>query len=257
MAEYKKVEGKPNLLYKLAQTTANNPKGVIEEVVYKVVSQQTLQDIVKEHENTGPSYREKVYTVMRGSYGHHYRRMVPALLAVLTFHSNNAVYRPVVEALELLKKYANTENSQVLYPAEEEVPLEGVVRGNWLDLVIEKSSRGKTKRVNRIYYEMCVLQTLREQLRCKEIWVEGAGRYRNPDQDVPADFAQARLQYYQALNQPLAVEDFITNLQKKMQTALSKLDVGMPTNPDVKLITKKEGRGQTQSTIQTGSNYRQ
>jgi len=212
---------------------------VIEEVVYKVVSQQTLQDIVKEHENTGPSYREKVYTVMRGSYGHHYRRMVPALLAVLTFHSNNAVYRPVVEALELLKKYANTENSQVLYPAEEEVPLEGVVRGNWLDLVIEKSSRGKTKRVNRIYYEMCVLQTLREQLRCKEIWVEGAGRYRNPDQDVPADFAQARLQYYQALNQPLAVEDFITNLQKKMQTALSKLDEGMPTNPDVKLITKK------------------
>ena len=122
VADYKKVEGKPNLLYKLAQTTANNPKGVIEEVVYKVVSQQTLQDIVKEHENTGPSYREKVYTVMRGSYGHHYRRMVPALLAVLTFHSNNAVYRPVIKALELLKKYADmdVDNTPVLYPAEEE-----------------------------------------------------------------------------------------------------------------------------------------
>ena len=88
---------------------------------------------------------------------------------------------------------------------------------------------------------MCVLQTLREQLRCKEIWVEGAGRYRNPDQDVPADFATSRQEYYQALNQPLAVEDFITNLKKKMQEALNMLDEGLPTNPYLKIISKKGG----------------
>jgi len=106
---------------------------------------------------------------------------------------------------------------------------------------VEKSKRGKGKRVNRIYYEMCVLQTLREQLRCKEIWVEGAGRYRNPDQDVPADFATTRQEYYQALNQPLAVEDFITKIQKRMQTALTTFDEALPINPHVRLITKKGG----------------
>lgn len=241
VAEYKKVDGKPNLLYKLARTTASNPKGVIEEVVYPVINQQTLQDIVKEHESTGSNYRQKVYSVMRGSYGHHYRRMVPELLEVLTFRSNNLVHRPLIQALELLKKYAQVDNDQLLYPAEEKVPLEGVVLGNWLELVVEKSKRGKRKRINRIYYEMCVLQTLREQLRCKEIWVEGAGRYRNPDQDVPADFATARQEYYQALNQPLSVEDFITNLKKKMHTALTMLDQGLPTNPYLKIITKKGG----------------
>ena len=34
-------------------------------------------------------------------------------------------------------------------------------------------------RIDRINYEICVLQTLRERLRCKEIWVVGADRYRN------------------------------------------------------------------------------
>ena len=32
-------------------------------------------------------------------------------------------------------------------------------------------------------YELCVLQRLREQLRSKEVWVVGADRYRNPDED--------------------------------------------------------------------------
>ena len=32
---------------------------------------------------------------------------------------------------------------------------------------------------NRITYAICVLEALREQLRCKEIWVIGANRYRN------------------------------------------------------------------------------
>jgi len=42
---------------------------------------------------------------------------------------------------------------------------------------------GGGQRINRINYEICVLQTLRERLRCKEIWVAGASRFRNPDDD--------------------------------------------------------------------------
>ena len=53
--------------------------------------------------------------------------------------------------------------------------------------------------MNRLTYELCVLETLREQLRCKEVWVTGADRYRNPDEDLPADFAERRVTYYGAL----------------------------------------------------------
>ena len=56
--------------------------------------------------------------------------------------------------------------------------------------------------MNRISYEWCVLTALREKVRCKEIWVHGAHRFRNPDEDVPHDFDVRRDEYYAALGQP-------------------------------------------------------
>jgi hypothetical protein len=51
-------------------------------------------------------------------------------------------------------------------PADEEVPLDGVVRGLWRDAVVEKDAAGRD-RINRVTYEVAVLESLREQLRCK------------------------------------------------------------------------------------------
>jgi TnpA family transposase len=241
IAEFKRVEGKPNLLFLVAQASLAKPEGSVREVVYPVVNEQTLKEVVVEHQYSGKNYRQKVYTVMHGSYGHHYRRMVPALLQALTFRSNNALHRPVIEDLELLKKYAEAPSTQKYYPANETVPLEGVVKGNWLALVVEPIKRGKRKRVNRIYYEMCVLQSLRESLRCKEIWVVGAHRFGDPDQDLPQDFEANRLSYFEALSQPGEAEPFITALKQKMEAALLKLDQNLPTNPEVKILEKGGG----------------
>jgi hypothetical protein len=47
--------------------------------------------------------------------------------------------------------------------------------------------------------------------------VVGANRYRNPDDDLPADFEQNREDYYRALNLPLDVERFIADLQAEMR----------------------------------------
>ena len=55
--------------------------------------------------------------------------------------------------------------------------------------------------MNRINDERATLHTLRERVRCQELWVKGAQRYRNPD-DLPADFAAKRVAYYQALEKP-------------------------------------------------------
>jgi hypothetical protein len=55
------------------------------------------------------------------------------------------------------------------FPPDEDVPLDGVVRGLWRDAVMEKDAADRD-RVNRVTYEIAVLEALREQLRCKEIW---------------------------------------------------------------------------------------
>ena len=59
------------------------------------------------------------------------------------------------------------------------MPIDGIVRGLWREAVVENDAEGR-QRINRITYEICVLEALREKLRCKEIWVVGANRYRNP-----------------------------------------------------------------------------
>lgn len=238
MRDFKKVGGKHNLLYRIADASLDQPEGTVKEVIYPVVSEQILKDLVKEFKANGTAYREKVHTAIRSSYSRHYRRIVPKLLEVLEFRSNNDVHRPVIQALELLKKYADSK--QRYYSPEEEVPIEGVLKSGWREILLEKDPEGN-ERINRINYEISVLQALRERLRCKEIWVVGANRYRNPDEDLPADFELQRSAYYQALKQPLSVEEFITPLKQAMMAALTTFNDGLPKNPSVKILTKNNG----------------
>lgn len=235
--DVKRVTGKQNILFEVADATLGKPDGIVREVVFPVVSEETLRDLVKEWKATGPTYRTTLRTVIRNSYKGHYRRMVPQVLHVLNFHSNNDRHRPAIRALDLVKRYAGTKGRT--FPVEEEVPLDGVVRGLWREAVTEKDAQGR-QRVNRITYEICVLEALREQLRCKEIWVAGANRYRNPDDDLPADFEAQRKSYYQALNLPLEPDRFIADLQAEMRNALQTLDAGLSGNPNVR-ISRKHG----------------
>ena len=102
------------------------------------------------------------------------------------------------------------------------------------DILIEETSSG-APRINRINYEICVLQALRDRLRCKEIWVEGADRFRHPDEDLPSDFSARRSDYYAALNQPMDAARFTGDLQRSMEQALSQFDANLPGNPKVRL----------------------
>jgi TnpA family transposase len=193
---------------------------------------------VKEWKATGPTYRTTLRNVIRNSYRGHYRRMVPRLLGALEFRSNNERHRPVMQALELVKRFANTRLRT--FPADEEVPLDGVVRGIWRDGVVEKDTTGRV-RINRVTYEVAVLEALRERLGCKEIWVVGADRYRNPDDDLPADFEANREACYKALDLPLDADRFITQLQDEMREALNTLDSGIRKDPHVRIGPKSGG----------------
>lgn len=188
---------------------------------------------------TGPAYRKQVQMIVRNSYRSHYRRMVPRLLDALEFRSNNTRHQPVLRALALVKKYAD---SKVLcYPADEEVPLEGMVRDSWQEAVLERDKDGNT-RVNRISYEICVLQALRERLRCKEVWVRGANRYRNPDEDLPADFDEKRDAYYAALQLSSDAHAFVAQVRREMTEALADFNRTVTQNPHVQILSKAGGR---------------
>jgi hypothetical protein len=85
------------------------------------------------------------------------------------------------------------------------------------------------------------LQALREKVRVREIWIEGANRYRDPDDDLPTDFSQKRATYYEALRQPTEADVFIEKLKEDMRKALHSLDGAMPRIRDkVRLLPNRK-----------------
>lgn len=224
--EFKRITGKENLLFRVAEATVDAGDKLVREVVYPVASQATLRDLVAEFKSSGSTYQRTVKATLRGSYTNHYRAGMIKLLSVLEFRSNNSAHRPVLDALELIGRYAGAANLRY-YPPDERVPAHRGLSGDWEELVHQADKRGK-RRVVRMVYEVCTFQALRDQLRCKEIWVVGADRWRNPAEDLPSDFEERRVEHYEALRKPMDPIEFITAMQEEMRAELDALHAGCP-----------------------------
>ncbi|MFI7455665.1 hypothetical protein ACIBQX_49985 [Nonomuraea sp. NPDC049714] len=192
-----------------------------------------------EFKTKGPAYCTTVQTTLRASYTNHYRRGLIALLDTLEFKSNNTAFQPVIEALKLIRRYANAGNT-TYYPRGEVVPEHRGTAGDWEDLVFKKDKRGR-RRVVRMVYEIVTFQALREALRCKEIWVAGAHSFRDPEEDLPKDFAARRVENYAELRKPLDPADFIAELKAEMRAELEALDTALPKLDWVTISERKSG----------------
>ena len=189
-ADIEKVHGKERLLVDIATASVLMPHGIVSDVVFPVAGVARLKAIIDEYQAKGTLDR-RIQTVMRGLYASHYRRMLPPLLNALEFRSNNAAWRPVLDALAIVLR-AQEQGRRFLSAAD--TP-EGSIPAKWRETVFDGKGR-----INLISYELCLLTQLRERIRAKEVWVQGADRYRNPDDDLPKDFAVRRDDYYSGLN---------------------------------------------------------
>ncbi|KZK94084.1 Tn3 transposase DDE domain protein [Pseudovibrio sp. Ad14] len=163
---------------------------------------------------------------MRGSYASHYRRMLPLLLSVLEFRSNNAAWRAVLEGLTCITKLHKAGKR---FASEDDVPIEAIPT-KWRGSVIDDKGR-----VNVISFELYLLTQLRERIRAKEIWVVGADRYRNPDADLPKDFAERHDTYYAGLKLTRDAEAFVSEVRKTLEDELRQLNASLPHNDKVRL----------------------
>ena len=171
VADLKAVRGKRGILFALAGAAVEHPDETVRRSIFPVVGEQTLRELVREAQANDQAFRAQVRKVLRSSYSNHYRRMLPAVLEALQFRCNNTAYRPLIDALELLRRYTHRERV-IFYDAADRVPLDGVVRADWREAVVDERGR-----VERIPYELCVLTSLREAIRRREIWVAGSRRW--------------------------------------------------------------------------------
>ncbi len=149
-------------------------------------------------------------------------RMLPKLLATLVFRCNNTAWRPVIDGLELIGRWSARPEAQRHYSPDDKVPLDGVVPAAWRDAVVDELGR-----VAQIPHELCVLRALREAIRRRDVWVVGAHRWGNPDDDLPADFEANRDVHYAAIRQPLDPKAFVAGLQRRLAESLSGLDAAL------------------------------
>ena len=138
--DLRRVTGKTGLLFRIAEASVDRTDGRVRDVVFPAAwREKSLRDLVREFRSSGQAYRVQVHTHLRASYASHYRRMVPLLLEAIEFRSNNTVHRPLIEALDVLKRHAA--NSQRLYPADDDVPVDAVVRPSIQELVFTTDAR--------------------------------------------------------------------------------------------------------------------
>jgi hypothetical protein len=224
-----------------AEAALAAPNGSVREVVFPAVrgGEQTLRELVQEHKANGPVYRRIVATTLKASYTDHYRRGLIRLLEVLEFRSNNSTHRPVIEALELIGRYASAGNL-TYYPLAERPPAHRGTDGDWVAVVFTDDHRHRRRTV-RMAYEVAAFQALCDQLKCKEIWVLGARKWRNPDEDLPTDFNDRRAEHYAQLRQPLDPTTFINTLREEMRAELAALNDGLPRLGWVDIAERKAG----------------
>ena len=227
-----RVHGKERLLVDIAEAAVDDPRGRVVDVIYPVAGVAKLKAVIEEHRAKGTMDR-RIQTVMRGSYASHYRRMLPRLLSVLRFCSNNTGWRPILDALHLIVSLGGEKRR--LAPAA--LAPSGSIPARWKGLVLD--GRGQ---LNVISYELCVLNQLRERVRAREIWVEGADRHRNPDRDLPADFDERRATYYAGLGLEQDARVFVADIRARLDEELRLLNATLLQNDTVRLRASGENR---------------
>jgi TnpA family transposase len=145
---------------------------------------------------------------------------------------------PLLEALTVIRRHAKS--GTIYYSLGESVPEHKGVQGDWAALVYRTDHHGN-KRVVRQAYEVATFRALREQLLCKEVWVLGAGRYRDPNEDLPKDFESRRVDYYWELRKPLDPTAFCDALREEMTAALGTLNAALPNLDWVRIAPRKAG----------------
>ncbi len=278
--EIKRVEGKLDILFKLVETSLDNPDGVIKDTIYPVVDIETLQRLKEDLSHRGHWYKKQVRTKMRSLYSHGSRTELLDLLSLLKFNAHDDEGKALLSAVEFIIKHRNATGD--LYAGDEQAPLTHVIPNDWLDFVVEHRiisisandlvriffqsveerhdyliilpicnlllssylfilKSNHSTVVNKLNYEMVVCNEVRKKLNYKGIWLDGGYRYRDPKKDTPADFEKNKAKYYKELGLPMDVMEFIASLKNEVTQALSSLNGTILNNDKVTLSDKKGG----------------
>lgn len=241
--DHKKVKGKMGTLLVLAQTSKDHPKGVIEKTIYPSVSQERLTEIVTDLGCNNNWYQNLVKEKSLSLYSHNNRSIIWALLEVLDFETDKTLSHLLV-VLNFLKEInVNEEKAALKVWLYDPILIKKLVPEGWESFIKGEPSDHPTKvRINWHAFELALFDRFKTELSVKNIWVKQSYRYRNPAEDVPADFDENDDYYFNLLGLPKDPKVFIGNLKKQLDDKLEGLNTSILTNSHV-IIKQRKKKG--------------
>lgn len=141
----------------------------LRRTIYRQIPPERLRKVVEESSGIVRPDDDSGLDFLRKRYGH-LRRFVPAFLAAFSFRSN-VDPDPLLKAVDLLRRL-----SQRRGPSLPRSTAVDFVPAKWRPSVIDGQGR-----IDRAYFELCVLSELRAALRAGDVWLESSRRYSDPE----------------------------------------------------------------------------
>lgn len=226
------VYSQEQLLHEILKAALVTPDETVGDVVFRLIERGEAKRIV-ERRPLKSTWAQDVFGLMRNSWSTYYRSMLRTLLKTVKFESNNLQHRPLLDALDWI--HINYHTKGRVHAAEDNIPIQGVVAPKYRSAVVDKDGY-----VDRHAFELCAVLTLRETLRSREVWVQGAEKYKNPADDIPDDFEIERDTYYKELGLSQDASAFTEKLRSDLEHHLIAFNDGLPKNPKVQVVWKSQ-----------------
>ena len=184
------------------------------DAIAAVLSWDRFRETVTEAEALARSEEFDAYQMLTEHYAG-VRRWSPAFLATFTFQGVPAV-APLLRAIDMLRAMNNAPPLSLPKSAPT-----SFIRERWARYVMPGG------RIDRRYYELCVLSELRDRLRAGDVWVVGSRRYRSFEERLISRETLEELEQSGTL--PVAVEadfeQFIAARRAVLDERLAEVDL--------------------------------
>lgn len=192
--------------------------------IYQLISQKRLEQMVAEAEAQEPLLDTLHFFDKRYTY---FRRFFPSLLDTLQFHA----YQPPHSLLGAIQVLRDMNAGDRLPETFDHAPLDFVSR-QWRSRVIQADGR-----VNRRWYELCVLSELRDALRSGQIWVEHSRRYTNLETYLipKVRWFELRDAFCELVNTPKDGKRRLQLREKQLERAFEQFNQQAETDPNLRV----------------------
>ena len=199
--------------------------GQLRQTIYRHLPADKLLAAVEECDQLVRPLDDSYFDFLARRYSH-IREFAPAFLHAFKFRSNRNS-DPLLQAVELLQNLNHERRRAV--PAD--APLK-FVPAKWLPYIVDGAGR-----IDRRYYELCVLWELRAALRAGDAWLEGSRRYANPESYLipPVRWPDLRPEVCALTQTPEDGAAQLRERQAELEILLRRLDDELPHHPSLRI----------------------